>query len=175
MKVWGSLRAMPLSEALMWIGQCRKTGTIEIRTRDLQERIAFHEGSLIYSSSSDLQGTFGRLLIRKGVLTEAQHAQARRIRDEQQIAVAKVLRDMHVLSEDKILRFLRKKAESELFQLFRIEDGEFEFVAGSLPTLDLLPLRVDVAEALLHVTQQIDERSHFDFDSSGIHLELPKQ
>lgn len=175
MKVWGSLKAMPVSEALMWISQCRKTGTLEIRTRDLVEMIAFDDGFLIFSSSSDPKATFGRLLIRKGYVTEEQHAQARKIRNEQQIAIAKVLRDMHFIAESEIVRLLRKKAEAEMFHLFRTNDGEFEFVANAVPDIDLLPLRVDVARSLLYVTQQIDEKNAFDFDSSGISVELPKQ
>lgn len=175
MKVSGSLQAMPVSEVLMWISQCRKSGILEIRTPDLVERIAFDEGFLTFSSSSDQKATFGRILIKKGYVTEEQHAQARRICDEQKIAVAKVLLDMNFIAESEIVRLLRKKAESELFRLFRISEGEFEFIADAVPNLDMVPLRVDVARALLHVTQQMDEKDDFDFDSSGVSVELPQQ
>jgi len=70
------------------------------------------------------------------------------------------------------VRFLRKKAEKALFDLFDIEEGEFTFSVNELPTLDLLPMRVDVSKMLLRITQDKDEKGEYDFDATGIHLEL---
>ncbi len=173
MSVHGSLRTMPLPELLMWVSQYQKTGTLELKTSDFDGRIAFDKGFLIFSSSSDLHKTFGRLLINRGLLSEEQHAQARRVREEQRIALAKVLRDLHLLPEEDIIRLLRKKAESEIFELFRKDDGEFRFLDGEVPDIDLLPMRVDVAKAMMRITQQIDENGDYDFDSSGIRLDMP--
>ena len=57
---------MPVPELLMWISQYRKTGTLEVRTKLSTERLAFEDGTLTYSSSSDQKKTLGRLLIEKG-------------------------------------------------------------------------------------------------------------
>ncbi len=174
MAIHGDLSTMPVAELLMWISNYKKTGTLVVRTESYDERIVFDQGFLVLSSSSDLKRTFGRLLVARGLLSEADHEQARRIREEEHIALAKVLKELNFLPEDEILRLLRKKAEAEIFDLFKTTGGEFTFRDESLPEMDLLPLRVDVSKALLHVTQQLDEKDEFDFDESGINLDMPQ-
>ncbi|MBI2214513.1 MAG: DUF4388 domain-containing protein [Acidobacteria bacterium] len=173
MSIQGSLKTMPVPELLMWISSCQKTGTLEVASGDHLEQIAFDVGFLIYSASTELEKTFGHILIARGMLSEAQHTQARRIREDQRIALAKVLKDLHILPEDEIVRMLRKKAEAEIFELFKSVKGEFRFLDDELPDLDLLPLRVDVARALLRITQQMDESGNYDYDQSGIRFDIP--
>lgn len=173
MSIQGSLKTMPVPELLMWISSCQKTGTLEVASGDHTEQIAFDGGFLIYSASTDLEKTFGHILIARGMLSEAQHTQARQIREDQQIALAKVLKDLHILPEDEIVRMLRKKAEAEIFTLFKSVKGEFRFLDDELPDIDLLPMRVDVARALLRITQQMDESGDYDYDQSGIRLDMP--
>ena len=174
MSIQGSLKTMPVPELLMWISTYQKTGTLEVAASDDIERIAFDGGFLIYSASTDLEKTFGHILIARGMLSESQHEQARRIREDQRIALAKVLKELNILPEDEIVRMLRKKAEAEIFQLFGSVEGQFRFMDDELPDLDLLPLRVDVAKALLRITQQMDESGDYDYDQSGIRLDIPQ-
>lgn len=174
MPVEGTLTAMPVTELLMWISQCQKTGTLEIRTSEATRIMAFSDGALIYSSSSNLDGTLGRLLLKYGAVTEEEHERARKLRETQSIAVAKALLEIQALTEPQLLRFLRKKAEKELYDLLESVEGEFTFVEQELPALDLLPLRVDVSKMLLRVAQHRDEKGDYDFDSSGIRLDIPR-
>ncbi len=173
MPVHGNLAAMPIPEVLMWISQFQKTGTLEVRTGHGVETMAFESGALIFSSSSNPEGTLGRLLLKYGVVTEDMHKRARELRKTKSIAVAKALLELEMLTEDQLLRFLRKKAEKELFELFELTDGSFTFNESLLPSIDLLPLRVDVSKMLLRVTQDRDEKGEYDFDSTGIRLDIP--
>src|SRR2546423_13289274 len=103
-----------------------KSGTLEIRTGRWIEKLAFEEGVLTYSSSSNRSRTLGKLLIENGAVTQAAHKKARKMR-EKNIGVAKALTELEVLSEEELLRFLRKKAESELFELVDCDEGQFSF------------------------------------------------
>ena len=171
MPMEGNLRTMPVPELLTWISQYRKTGMLEIRTHRCVERLAFEDGTLTYSSSSDQTKTLGRLLIEKGIVTEEMHEKARGLR-EKNVAVAKALIELEMLSEEDLVRFMRKKAERELFDLFECADGEFRFDELEMPQLQLLPLRVDVSSLLLRLTQRMDEKGEYDFDDvSGLHWE----
>lgn len=174
MPIQGTLAAMPVPELLMWISQFQKTGTLEIRTPVAVEKMAFENGALIFSSSSNPEGTLGRLLMKSGVVTEEMHKAARKLRKTKSIAVAKALLELRMLTEDQLLRFLRKKAEKELFDIFDSVEGDFTFVEQEMPALDLLPLRVDVSRMLMRVAQDQDEKGEYDFDTTGIRLELPR-
>lgn len=173
MPIQGNLSTMPVPELLMWISQCQKTGTLEIRTNEWKETMAFENGALIFSSSSNPERRLGRLLMKHGIVTEEMHKQARELRKTKSVAVAKALVELQMLTEQQLVRFLRKKAEKELFDLFEMVEGEFTFTDRELPTLDLLPIRVDVSRMLLTVTQHRDEKGEYDFDATGIHLEIP--
>lgn len=174
MPIEGTLETMPMAELLMWISQFQKTGTLEIRTSDSTETMAFDRGALVFSSSSNPERTLGRLLIKYGIVTEEGHKRARELRKTKSIAVAKALLDLEIVTEEQLSRFLRKKAEGELYDLFDIQEGEFTFTERNLPALDLLPIRVDVSKMLLRVTQDKDEKGEYDFDSSGIRLDIPR-
>jgi hypothetical protein len=173
MPIQGDLRAMSVTELLMWISQFQKTGTLEIRTSEWTETMAFEQGSLVFSSSSNPERTLGRLLIKYGVVSEENHDRARELRNTKSIAVAKALLELDIVTEPQLIRFLRKKAERELYDIFDIQDGDFTFIETDMPSLDLLPLRVDVAKMLLRVTQDKDEKGEYDFDATGIRLDIP--
>jgi hypothetical protein len=173
MPIQGNLKAMPVPEILMWVSQFQKTGTLEVRAPSVVATMAFDRGALIFSSTSNRQSTLGRILIANGVITEEQHKQARELRKTKGTAVAKALLELKFLTEDQLVRFMRKKVEKEVFDLFNLESGEFTFDEQQLPTLDLLPLRVDISKMLLRVTQDHDEKGEYDFDSSGIRWDIP--
>jgi hypothetical protein len=174
MPIQGNLATMPVPELMMWISQYQKTGTLEIRTSRSTQTMAFENGELIFSSSSDPDATLGRLLMDNGIVTEDMHSRARDLRKTKSIAVAKALLDLQFLTEEQLVRYLRKKAEKELFDLCESVEGEFKFTERDLPKLDLLPLRVDVSRMLLRVTQDRDEKGEYDFDASGIRLDIPR-
>ncbi len=173
MPIQGDLNAMPVSELLMWISQFQKTGTLEIRTPQSTETLAFDSGALVFSSSSNPERTLGRLLIKYGIVTEEGHKRARELRKTKSVAVAKALLDLEIVTEPQLIRFLRKKAEGELYDIFDVHEGEFTFTERNLPALELLPMRVDVSKMLLRITQNKDEKGEYDFDATGIHLDIP--
>lgn len=172
MPMQGTLSTMSVPELLMWVSQYQKTGTLEIRTPRSVETMAFESGHLVFSSSTNPNSTLGRLLLDNGVITAEMHDQAGHLRRTKSIAVAKAFLEMRILTEAQLLRFLRKKAERELFDLCESAEGDFVFTETDLPKLDLLPMRVDVARMLLRVTQDRDEKGEYDFDSTGIRLDL---
>ena len=169
----GDLKTMPVAELMMWISQFQKTGTLEIRTPSSIETMAFENGALVFSSSSNPERTLGKLLIKYGVVTEENHKRARELRKTKSIAVAKALLELDIVTEAQLVRFMRKKAERELYDLFDLQEGEFTFTEREMPTIDLLPIRVDVSKMLLRVTQDKDEKGEYDMDSTGVRLEIP--
>jgi len=173
MPMQGDLQTMPVVELLMWISQFQKTGTLEIRTQASTETMAFDAGALVFSSSSNPERTLGRLLIKYGIVSEENHKRARELRKTKSVAVAKALLELDIVTEAQLVRFMRKKAERELYDIFDLTEGEFTFTERDMPALDLLPIRVDVSKMLLRVSQDKDEKGRYDFDDTGVRLEIP--
>ncbi|HEY5611522.1 MAG TPA: DUF4388 domain-containing protein [Thermoanaerobaculia bacterium] len=174
MSVSGNLRTMPLSEVLTWISLHHKRGTLLIWSERGVHKLAFDEGSLIFSAAPEGTENLGRLLIAKGVLTEEKHEHARRVRQETGVGLAKVLTDLQICREADIIELMTKKAESEIFELLPVTDGEFEFIGGDVPRFDMLPMRLEISEALLKIGQHVDEHGRYLFDTSPGRLALPE-
>src|SRR5713101_3407283 len=100
MPLQGSLATMPMPELLMWISQFQKTGTLEVRTSQVTQTMAFEDGALIFSASSNREFTLGRLLMKCGVVTEDMHRKARELRKTKSVGVAKALLELRMLTEE---------------------------------------------------------------------------
>ena len=172
MTIRGSLKTMSVPELLQWISQGRKSGLLEIHAREGEARIAFEGGELIYSSSDSLDNTLGRWLIRNGYVDEEKYQEARRLRGESNIGVAKILTDLNYVREQDVIQTMRRKVEEEIYGIFLAENGEFVFLDEELPELELLPIRIDITKTVLRITQRLDEKEDYDFDSSGTHVPI---
>jgi hypothetical protein len=161
MPLLGTFETMSVPEILQWIGQNRKTGTLQITTDNGTAIIAFDEGELIFSASSDQGSSLSQLLMESGLLTDEMQKRLDALRRESGVGLGKALADMNIVREADLLRLMREKVESEIFNLLQTDEGRFQFVED-LPDLDMLPLKVDVTRTLLRVTQRMDEGADFD-------------
>ena len=162
MPLIGTFETMPIPELLQWLALGRKTGTLQVTTDKGVAVLAFDAGELIFSASSDQGQTLSRLLMESGILTSAQHEQARAAARELRIGLGKALTELNVLRESQLVGLMRLKVENEIFELLQTEEGRFQFVDGELPDLDLLPMRVDVTKTVLRVMQRMDEGDSFE-------------
>ncbi len=161
MPLLGTFETMSVPELLQWVGQNRKTGTLQITTDNGTAIIAFDDGELIFSAGSNHGATLSQLLMDSGLLTDALQHQLDSLRRESRVGLGKALTDMNIVRESDLLRLMREKVEGEIFDLLKTEEGRFQFVED-LPDLELIPLKVDVTKTLLRATQRMDEGDEFD-------------
>jgi len=124
MPLIGTFETMPIPELLQWIGIGRKTGTLQITTDKGLAVLAFQEGELTFSASSDRGQTLSKLLVESGLLTDEMHEQARAVCRETGIGLGKALKDLNVLREDELLNLMRRKVENELLGLLQTDEGQ---------------------------------------------------
>lgn len=161
MPLLGTFETMSVPELLSWIGQNRKTGTLQITTDNGTAIIAFDGGELMFSASSDHGPTLSQLLMDSGLLTDELQQKLERVRRESGVGLGKALAELNIVREADLHRLMREKVESEIFSLLQTEEGRFQFVED-LPDLDVVPMKVDITRTLLRVSQRIDEGDSFD-------------
>src|SRR5438132_9689016 len=54
---------------------------------------------------------------------------------------------------------MRLKAEEEIYEIFLWQDAEFHFIDDELPTMEMIPLQVDVTGIIMEGTRRVDEWS----------------
>ena len=156
MSIYGYLGTMPIGELLQWVAFTKKTGTVQVSTDAGRQSIAFADGEMIYTATSEPTLSLGRMLLDAGLISEEAHREARYFREKYCIGIGKALLDLNQIRREDLLSCMERKAERQLHDLLFCEDGFFQFDPG-LPPLEFFPLHADLTHAVLRVTQKMDE------------------
>ena len=157
MGVSGNLKTMQPGDLLQWLSLGQKTGTLIVSNKSVQKRIFFQEGRVISSASNDPRDYLGQFLISHGYLTEAELMKAMEVQQQSGILLGKILVMIDVISEPDLLRLMRLKAEEEIYDIFLWREGDFKFIDDELPSMEMIPLQVDVTGIIMEGTRRVDE------------------
>ena len=62
-----------------------------------------------------------------------------------------------LINEGDLTRLMRLKAEEEIYDVFLWKEGDFHFVDNELPTMEMIPLKIDVTGIIMEGTRRVDE------------------
>jgi hypothetical protein len=79
------------------------------------------------------------------------------VQQQSGILLGKILVMIDVINETDLHRLMRLKAEEEIYDIFLWREGEFQFVDDELPTMEMIPLQVDVTGIIMEGTRRVDE------------------
>jgi PAS domain S-box-containing protein len=157
---WKSLGDGNPAELLVKHISQERTGRLVIASGMREKELFVDKGKIISCSSNDPSRFLAQRLIGSGLITEEQRQKALEIQSETRLALGRILVILGALTENQLHDAMRSKAEEEIAELCGWRDAKFVFVEEEIPTLQLVPLRIDAAELLVHqVVQQIDHRA----------------
>ncbi|HEV7428037.1 MAG TPA: PAS domain S-box protein [Thermoanaerobaculia bacterium] len=134
-----------------------RTGRLVIAKGKQEKELFIEKGKIISCSSNDPARFLAQRLIASRVITEEQRQKALDIQRETQLALGRILVILGALTENQLHDAMRQKAEDEIRELSAWTDAKFVFVEEEIPTLQLVPLRIDVAELIVHQLRARDE------------------
>jgi uncharacterized protein DUF4388 len=159
MGVSGNLKTMLPGDLLQWLSLGQKTGTLVVTSKSVEKKIFFKQGRVISSASNDPRDYLGQFLISHGFLSEQELMKAMEVQQQSGILLGKILVMIDVIPEPDLLRLMRLKAEEEIYDIFLWREGEFHFLDDQLPTMEMIPLKVDVTGIIMEGTRRVDEWS----------------
>src|SRR5438132_12280626 len=159
MGVSGNLKTMLPGDLLQWLSLGQKTGTLVVANKSVEKRIFFKIGRVISSASNDPRDYLGQFLISHGFISEAELMKAMEVQQQSGILLGKILVMIDVIPEGELVRLMRLKAEEEIYDIFLWREGEFRFLDDQLPTMEMIPLQVDVTGIIMEGTRRVDEWS----------------
>ncbi len=159
MAVTGNLKTMLPGDLLQWLSLGQKSGKLVVANKSVEKRIFFRHGRVISSASNDPREYLGQFLISHGFLTEAELMKAMEVQQQSGILLGKILVMIDVITEPDLLRLMRLKAEEEIYDVFLWPDGEFNFLDDELPTMEMIPLKIDVTGIIMEGSRRVDEWS----------------
>jgi Domain of unknown function (DUF4388) len=152
----GDLSTIILPDILAWVTSRRKTGTLDLKRRSTQKKLAFRMGRLESSWSNDPRETLGQALIRERLLDEQQLFEAliEQEKGSQRLGAILVARGM--ISDEQLLRILRWKAEEIVYDCFLWGDGQFDFQDGA-PAPGAVNLDMDTSLVIREGAHRLEE------------------
>jgi uncharacterized protein DUF4388 len=157
MGVSGNLKTMQPGDLLQWLSLGQKTGTLVVANKQVEKRIFFKAGRVISSASNDPRDYLGQFLISHGYISEAELMKAMEVQQQSGILLGKILVMIDVISEPDLLRLMRLKAEEEIYDIFLWKEGDFKFMDDELPSMEMIPLQVDVTGIIMEGSRRVDE------------------
>lgn len=157
MGIAGNLRTMNAGDLLQWLSLAQKTGTLVVSSNAVEKKIFFRQGRVISSASNDPREYLGQFLMSHGYITEDELKKAMEVQVQSRILLGKILVTINAISEPDLLRLMRLKAEEEIYDIFLWPEGDFRFLDNELPTMEMVPLQVDVTGIIMEGTRRLDE------------------
>src|SRR5712691_5103264 len=157
MGVSGNLKTMLPGDLLQWLSLGQKSGTLVVANKEVEKKIFFRNGRVISSASNDPREYLGQFLMSHGYLNEEELRKAMEVQQQSGILLGKILVMIGLINEGDLTRLMRLKAEEEIYDVFLWKEGEFHFIDNELPSMEMVPLKVDVTGIIMEGTRRVDE------------------
>ncbi len=156
----GNLKQIQLPEVLQFISMGKSTGLLSITDPEgVEVTLVIQSGRIINSSALDRRRRLGELLVHRGILKRSVLAQIlalqRTIESDKRLGQILVERD--IIKESTIKEVLRLQLEEEIWNLFGLEDGTFNFRNAGPDELGEPLVQIDIDPLLLEGTRRQDE------------------
>ncbi len=159
MSLKGTLETFHLASLLQLLSNDQKTGVLKVNDGKSESRIFMQDGVIIHASSSREELRLGRLLINRGVLTEAALERCLQLAEVSGRKLGGVLVKEELLSLENLRKILHIQVKEVLYSLFLLKEGQFEFKDVPLNVEGKLVTKMNTMEVVLKASRRIDEWS----------------
>lgn len=144
----GRLEGMNLPDLLWALCTRQSTGVLHVETPGVSRTIYFMEGQIVFATSSDPDDRLGERLLREGLISLEQLAEAvRGLQNGKRLGT--LLVEAGSLTGEQLVSGVLSQVEAIVLSLFVWEEGEYRFEEGALPTAEVITLEMRTAEILL--------------------------
>lgn len=147
----GDISLMPLSDLVIWLGNRRVTGVLEVELGSLRKEFVLADGSVVRASSSEPREYFGQFLLHAGLVKEAELRTAVETQYETNVRLGKILVMIGAVSEETVVQLLKVKITETMVEAFRWTAGRFVF--ADHPVGDSPP-EVEVSVPLVNIHRE---------------------
>jgi len=143
----GNLSATPFPRLLHALYKQRATGGLFLLRDTIKKIVYFKDGHPSYIKSNLLSECLGKVLVREGLITEAQCKESLRLMKENHRQQGTVLVELGVISPQNLVVGLELQLRAKLMDIFTWTRGEYLFKNDARVPIDVI--RLDVSAATL--------------------------
>jgi CheY-like chemotaxis protein len=180
MSLVGNLEDLGLGEILQIVSLSRKSGILELNSRDRSGRVIFRDGQVIRATATTFPENLGDLLLRAGMVDIDTLKRALIVQQEQSDGrrIGDILADQFDIDREAIDTVVRQQIERIVYSFFGWTEGAFAFELGEpedLAAITLNPLQFMLDSGLnpqwlaMEGSRLVDEKRHRgeDLDERG--------
>ncbi len=177
MTITADLQDLTVAEFMMMLAHNRKTGQLTIERGSDRVRLAFREGDIVYAASSAVRETIGAMLIRRGLICEAELEAALEIqqRRKNKPLLGQILVEMDLIRIEDLNDTFNLQFQKVLRDGITWSHGRAEFELMEIPDLGevkldprefLLETGISTESVLLHGVVALEEKAKEKGDSN---------
>jgi len=145
---------LSLPEILIDLGERAETGILEIRTDGLCTSIHLNRGNPVFAEGGALQDTLGRLLLRRGEITESDYVRViermtETLVDNEPLRMGEVLVELGLLTPNDVYDALVRQVSEKIIACFQWPRFSHSFHPLEAVSEEILAYEVASLEALL--------------------------
>lgn len=145
----GNIRDTSLVKILVQLNRNRRTGTLSLATASCTKKIYLSEGDLIFASSTFEDDRLGEMLLKAGKITVEQYDKSVEVlKSGSNKRQGAILVELGYLTPKDLFWGVKYQVNEIIHSMFLIEEGDYEFREGDLPTQEVITLRMSVGNLI---------------------------
>jgi hypothetical protein len=152
----GDLGSTSVPRLLTAYYQARHDGELKLRQGNVLKVVYFSKGQPIYAASNLASERFGRLCVRKGLLTQAKLDEVAKSAKEQNQRTAELLLKQNLLTPEQRKELLEEQVREIIWSTFGWTQGEYAFVPKRPPAAGLVKLSVFPGNLIMEGVQRTE-------------------
>ncbi|MCP4118242.1 MAG: DUF4388 domain-containing protein [Desulfobacteraceae bacterium] len=159
MNLQGDFEGLTLASILQLLCNDQKTGILTVTRENVESRVFFDHGTIVYASASLKQARLGFLLRTDGIISAQQLQKCLAFAKEEKIHLGKILVEKGYISLDTLKKYNTKQVETILYDLLFWEKGKFEYRDARLNLKNMIVTQLNPMKLILEASRRIDELS----------------
>jgi tetratricopeptide (TPR) repeat protein len=158
MAIRGSLREASLPDVLQLLSMGKKTGCLSVTHKSNFGYIYFNKGRICYASIVNRRDRLGDMLVKTGVISQAQLEAAIELQDRRrERRLGELLVELGALSQQQLHDAINVQIQEAVYFLFTWNQGTFNFEADVSPDQHDFVVSINPESLLLEGARRVDE------------------
>jgi len=152
----GTLKEHAISRILISLNRKRLTGTLEVRHPNYTKKVYFSKGDAIFAASTYTDDRLGEMLLKAGKITVEHYDKAVDILHKTKKRLGGILVELGYLTPKDLYWGVKYQVREIIYSLFILEDGEYEFITGEIPSDEVITLKMSMGTLIYEGVKRID-------------------
>lgn len=151
----GNIKDISIPKILVNLNRNRKTGILKVWTPSFIKKVYIHKGDAVYASSTEEDDRLGETLTKIGKITMEQYDRSVEILKRTGKRQGEILVELGYLTPQEVIWGVKYQIKDIIYSLFEIQDAEYEFNEGEMPSNEIITLKMSMANLIYEGVRRI--------------------